>query len=114
MISFEQLLDFLEPEMAVGGNIVEYHGCDFFPERWFDAVFVIQCNNTVLYDRLQQRGYSDSKLKQNIEAEIFNVIGDEASESYSEEIVFFLPSETAEQYTDNIEQITEFVRNWKK
>jgi len=41
--------------MSVGGNIVEYHGCDFFPERWFDAVFVLRTDNTLLYDRLQQR-----------------------------------------------------------
>lgn len=41
--------------MANGGNIVDYHGCEFFPERWFDAVFVIRTNNTVLYDRLKTR-----------------------------------------------------------
>lgn len=107
-------MDFLEPEMAAGGNIVEYHGCDFFPERWFDAVYVIQCNNTVLYDRLIQRGYTGDKLKQNIESEIFNVIGDEASESYAEDIVFYLPSETEQQFTDNIVQITDFVQKWHK
>lgn len=112
--SCAQLMDFLEPEMAVGGNIVEYHGCDFFPERWFDAVFVIKCNNTVLYDRLKQRGYTGSKLQQNIEAEIFNVIGDEASESYAEDIVFALSSETEQQFTDNVVQITDFVHNWRK
>lgn len=41
--------------MAKGGNIVDYHSCDFFPERWFDGVFVIRCNNTTLYDRLAAR-----------------------------------------------------------
>jgi len=37
---------------------VDYHGCDFFPERWFDIVFVLRTNNTILYERLEQRGYS--------------------------------------------------------
>lgn len=106
-------MDLLEPEMAVGGNIVEYHGCDFFPERWFAGVFVIQCNNTVLFDRLTARGYSGEKLQQNLQSEIFNVIGEEASESYAEDIVFYLSSETEQQYKDNIEQITDFVKNWK-
>ncbi len=23
---------------APGGNIVEFHSCEFFPERWFDLV----------------------------------------------------------------------------
>lgn len=41
--------------MMEGGNIVDYHGCDLFPERWFDAVFVLRTDNTVLYDRLVKR-----------------------------------------------------------
>jgi adenylate kinase len=28
-----QVLDTLEDELAEGGAIVDYHGCDFFPER---------------------------------------------------------------------------------
>ena len=50
-----QVIDELEETMQKGGVIVEYHGCDFFPERWFDAVFVLRTDNTLLYDRLQQR-----------------------------------------------------------
>lgn len=41
--------------MAEGGKIVDYHGCDFFPERWFDIIFVLRTNNTTLYDRLSKR-----------------------------------------------------------
>ena len=41
--------------MEEGGNIVDYHGCDFFPERWFDCVVVLQTDNTILYDRLSRR-----------------------------------------------------------
>ena len=50
-----QVIDELEDKMQKGGNVVEYHGCDFFPERWFDAVFVLRTDNTILYDRLEQR-----------------------------------------------------------
>jgi adenylate kinase len=52
---FLQLIDELEDKMGQGGNIVDYHGCDFFPERWFDIVFVLRTSNTVLYDRLAHR-----------------------------------------------------------
>lgn len=45
----------MEDQMAEGGKIVDYHGCDFFPERWFDIVFVLRTNNTSLYDRLTKR-----------------------------------------------------------
>lgn len=48
-------MDELEDQMCEGGNIVDYHGCDFFPERWFDIVFVLRTNNTVLYQRLEHR-----------------------------------------------------------
>ena len=41
--------------MAEGGKIVDYHGSSFFPERWFDIVFVLRTSNTILYDRLQER-----------------------------------------------------------
>ena len=50
-----QVVDELEDQMCEGGNIVDYHGCDFFPERWFDIVFVLRTNNTLLYDRLKQK-----------------------------------------------------------
>lgn len=50
-----QVCDELEDLMEEGGNIVDYHGCDFFPERWFDQVVVLQTDNTVLYDRLSRR-----------------------------------------------------------
>ena len=41
--------------MSEGGVIVDYHGCDFFPERWFDIVFVLRTDNSILYNRLTQR-----------------------------------------------------------
>ena len=50
-----QVLDELEDVMSEGGNILDYHGCDFFPERWFDIVFVLRTDNTILYSRLEKR-----------------------------------------------------------
>lgn len=107
-------MDFLEPEMESGGNIVEYHSCEFFPERWFDAVFVVQCNNTALYDRLQQRGYNTNKVKENIECEIFQEVLNEAKESYADEIVYQLSGETDANFADSIKQITNFIENFKQ
>jgi len=50
-----QVIDELEERMSKGGNIVDYHSCEFFPERWFDVVFVLRTDNSILYKRLQQR-----------------------------------------------------------
>ncbi|KAK6059787.1 tRNA pseudouridine synthase A [Cooperia oncophora] len=60
----EKLLDHMEDRMNsdAGGVVVDYHGVDFFPERWFDIVVVLRCSNTILYDRLAQRGYDQNKV----------------------------------------------------
>lgn len=104
-----QLLDYLEPQMEKGGNIVEYHCCELFPERWFQAVYVVQCNNTILYDRLVERGYNPTKLKQNIECEIFQECLNEAKESYGEDIVYILNGETGTDFKHGVEDITKFI-----
>ena len=50
-----QVVDELEDKMAEGGAIVDYHGCDLFPKRWFHIVFVLRTDNTQLYTRLESR-----------------------------------------------------------
>ena len=38
----DRVVDEMEPLMLDGGCIVDYHGCDFFPQRWFDLVLVLR------------------------------------------------------------------------
>ncbi|KAL5581194.1 hypothetical protein UlMin_013636 [Ulmus minor] len=113
VINEDLVCDELEDLMEEGGNIVDYHGCDFFPERWFDLVVVLQTDNSVLYDRLRNRGYSDKKLSNNVECEIFQVLLEEAKESYSENIVMPLKSDNIEDITRNLSALTDWVRNWQ-
>jgi len=108
----DKLLDGLEEVMSAGGNIVDYHSCEFFPERWFDIVFVLRTDNTTLYDRLTSRGYSGKKLEDNVECEIFQIILEEAQKSYREEIVHELQSTTDEQMQQNLTQICAWLQNW--
>lgn len=49
------MVDELEEKMTEGGVIVDYHGCDLFPQRWFDIIFVLRTDNTQLYTRLENR-----------------------------------------------------------
>lgn len=56
-------MDGLEESMSLGGNIVDYHSCEFFPERWFDIVFVLRVDNTTLFDRLTARYVYIFKLR---------------------------------------------------
>ncbi|KAF3453990.1 hypothetical protein FNV43_RR05490 [Rhamnella rubrinervis] len=112
VINEDLVCDELEDLMEEGGNIVDYHGSEFFPERWFDLVVVLQTDNTVLYDRLSNRGYSQSKLSNNIECEIFGVLLEEAKENYPEDIVVALKSDTIEDITRNMTTLSDWVRNW--
>ncbi|XP_012277074.1 adenylate kinase isoenzyme 6 [Orussus abietinus] len=109
----DKLLDGMEDLMSEGGNIVDYHGADFFPERWFDIVFVLRTDNTILYDRLAARGYSGKKLEDNIDCEIFQTILEEARESYREEIVHELQSNTPEELHENVNRICQWLQQWK-
>ncbi|KAL3818251.1 hypothetical protein ACJIZ3_004156 [Penstemon smallii] len=112
IINEDLVCDELEDLMEEGGNIVDYHGCDFFPERWFDHVVVLQTENSVLYDRLSKRGYTGQKLSNNIECEIFQVLLEEAKESYPEDIVVALKSDCIEDISSNVSTLTDWVRNW--
>ncbi|XP_009374170.2 adenylate kinase isoenzyme 6 homolog isoform X4 [Pyrus x bretschneideri] len=113
VINEDLVCDELEDTMEEGGNIVDYHGCDFFPERWFDLVVVLQTDNTVLYDRLTRRGYSNSKLSNNIECEIFQTLLEEAKESYPQDIVIPLKSDSIQDISTNLSTLTDWVRRWQ-
>ena len=112
----EELLDALETVVGQGdgGVVVEHHDPDLFPERWFDLVLVLRCNNTLLYERLTSRGYSGTKLENNLSAEIFQTILDEARESYREEIVIELQSESEEDLEMNAARVVQWEQNWRE
>ncbi|KAL9991628.1 putative adenylate kinase [Helianthus debilis subsp. tardiflorus] len=112
IINEDLVCDELEDIMEEGGIIVDYHGCDFFPERWFDRVVVLRTETSVLYDRLSKRGYAGEKLTNNIECEIFQELLEEAKESYKEEIVVAMKSDTVEDMNRNVSEITEWVSSW--
>merc|ERR1712107_274283 len=73
--------DALEPLLEDGGCVVDFHSPDFFPEGWFDLVVVLRAETNTLYGRLQGRHYKEEKIRENIEAEIFQVCLDEATEA---------------------------------
>ncbi|XP_052413394.1 adenylate kinase isoenzyme 6 isoform X1 [Carassius gibelio] len=110
---FLQVVDELEDRMS-DGVIIYYQSFDFFPERWFDIVFVLRTDNTNLYNRLERRGYTGKKLQDNVQCEIFQTIYEEAMEAYKEEIVHQLPSNTPEDMESNLEQIVQWIEQWMK
>ena len=61
---------------------------------------------------LCDRGYNESKLSNNIECEIFQVLLEEAKESYPEDRVIAMKSDTIEDINRNVATLTDWVRNW--
>ncbi|KAF3851609.1 hypothetical protein F7725_013381 [Dissostichus mawsoni] len=110
----DRVVDELDDQMVDGGMIIDYHGCDLFPERWFHIVFVLRTDNTQLYTRLESRGYAGKKLQDNVQCEIFQTIYEEAMEAYSEDIVHQLTSNTPEDMDRNLEQIIQWSEQWVK
>ncbi|KAG7383872.1 hypothetical protein PHYPSEUDO_003229 [Phytophthora pseudosyringae] len=108
----DKVCDEMEDMMTEGGKVVDFHTCDFFPERWFDLVVVLRADNTTLFDRLQKRGYSEKKVAENVECEIMEVVLQEARESYAPEVVQELPSRTVEDMESNIERVLTWVQHW--
>ncbi|PVF97660.1 P-loop containing nucleoside triphosphate hydrolase protein, partial [Serendipita vermifera] len=114
LVDDDKVLDELEPLVAEGGLILDWHTCGIFPERWVDLVVVLRCDHTMLWERLEKREYPLKKIQENNEAEIFQTVLEEARESYAEEIVIELKSETIEDMESNVSRITLWIENWKK
>nr|ACO10533.1 Adenylate kinase isoenzyme 6 [Caligus rogercresseyi] len=108
----DPLLDSLEAHAAKGGLLIDHHIPDLYPERFFDAVFVLRAKTSLLHDRLSGRGYKDKKLEDNIQCEIFQTILEESRESYDEKIVFELPSNHESDLESNIESVKKWIGDW--
>lgn len=109
----DKLCDVLEPIMLEGGCIVDFHSPEFFPERWFELVLVLRTNTEVLFDRLQERGYSEKKRTENMECEIMEIVSEAAKESYAVEIVHELQSNTIEELESNVDRVVSWIDAWK-
>ncbi|KAF9015303.1 P-loop containing nucleoside triphosphate hydrolase protein [Cyathus striatus] len=110
----DKLLDELEPLVAGGGVILDWHTCEAFPERWPDLVVVLRCDHSKLWERLEQRGYPLKKIQENNEAEIMQVVAEEARASYPTEIVVELQSESTDDLEANVARIVGWISAWMK
>ncbi|KAJ2771009.1 factor activating pos9 [Coemansia nantahalensis] len=109
----DKVVDEMEPMMAGGGVCVDFHTCEFFPERWFDLVVVLRAETSRIFDRLEARGYKSNKVQENVECEIMQVVLDEARESYKPEVVMELHSNTVDDMESNVEKIVAFVEEFR-
>ena len=98
----------MEPIISERGYLVDFHTCDIFPEDWFDIVIVLRTNNTLLYDRLEARSYSQAKIQENVECEIMQIVLEDARSAYPEDKIIELASDTVA----DLDQAVSFITNW--
>lgn len=113
----DKLLDILEIILQEAEDenvacVADFHVCEIFPERWFDLVLVLRTRTEVLFDRLQDRGYSDKKRDENMQSEIMQVILDEAREAYDATIVHEVPSNSLEDMESNVQRVLDWSKQW--
>lgn len=60
------------------------------------------------------RNYPEVKLQENIDSEIMEVLLQEARDSYDEEIVIELQSNTTDDLETNVERIEAWYKQWKE
>ena len=85
--------------------------------RCVDKVIVLRCHPDALRKRLSKKGWSEEKIKENLEAEILDVILCEAVEAHSEKDIFELNTtgNTVDSVASQVmEIIKEGFKNMKK
>jgi len=58
--------------------VIDSHMSHFLPKKYVDLCIVTKCELKTLEGRLKKRKYSKSKIKDNLDCEIFNVCYEEA------------------------------------
>ena len=65
---------------SLKGIIIDSHLSHYIPKNHVDLCIVAKCDIKELGRRLKTRGYSEIKIKENIQAEIFDICREEALE----------------------------------
>ncbi|KAL8427478.1 hypothetical protein ACSSS7_007718 [Eimeria intestinalis] len=111
----DRVADRLEELLAPGGLVVDFHSCDFMHESWFPLVFVLRAETHILYDRLAARNYPEAKIQENVQSEIFQVLLDEATETFGENKIVQFNSNTMQDLIANLayakQKLTEIQRS---
>jgi adenylate kinase len=63
------------------GIVIESHLSHYLPEKYVDLCIVTKCGLKELEGRLKRRGYNKSKIRENLDCEIFDVCLNEAREA---------------------------------
>ena len=101
-----QFLNSLVLSRPQGGIVVDFHSVGFLPSDSFAGAVVLRADTNVLWDRLAARGYSEAKVKENVESEIFQTSLEEAAEAFGEDQIMERPNNNLQDAEDNLKLLT--------
>ncbi|MEK6916468.1 MAG: AAA family ATPase [Nanoarchaeota archaeon] len=71
------------------GVVIDSHLSHYLPKKYVDKCIVTKCSLEELKKRLQKRGYKEVKIRENLDAEIFDVCRIEALEAgHNVEVIY--------------------------
>ncbi|KAL8791413.1 MAG: hypothetical protein Q9213_000029 [Squamulea squamosa] len=114
IVDEDKILDAIEDEVQEGGYLIDWHACDLFPESWIDLVIVLRSDSATLYDRLKARNYPEQKLQENMDAEIMEVLLNEAREAFDHEMVIELQSNDSDDMEGNASRVETWIGQWMR
>jgi adenylate kinase len=60
--------------------VIDSHLSHYLPKKYVEFCIITKCNLKKLKKRLEKRGYSKSKVRENLDSEIFDICLNEAKE----------------------------------
>ncbi len=83
--------------------VIDSHLSHYLPRKYVDHCIICKCNLKELRKRLQKRGYGAEKVRENIDAEIFDVCLVEAAEKGHKLVVVFTDKDIKKQISRLVE-----------
>jgi adenylate kinase len=81
IVDTKKLNKFLIKQIKFNKNlIIDSHLSHYLPRKYVDLCIVTKCELKELKKRLEKRGYSEQKVRENLDSEIFDICLNEAKE----------------------------------
>lgn len=101
-IDLEKLNEYVKEHLKKGEYIVEGHLSHLLS---VDMVIILRCDPIVLNKRLENKGWKDRKIKENVKAEIMDVIKVEAYDEDHKVFEIDTTNKNPEEVADQVERI---------
>ncbi|KAL7667689.1 hypothetical protein ACOME3_010496 [Neoechinorhynchus agilis] len=90
--------------------LFDYHSGEVLPKRWINRGFILRCDTAVIFDRLEARGYSNDKIQENVQCEIYGIVTEECTNKFKDRVIE-IRSDTLAMLESNVNDISSWIKN---